>query len=675
MATTLNPSVHRSSPRPVDAEPIATRDLLNTVFYYRRTAFLIALVIFLLGTAVALLLPPSYTARARLLALNSRVYDQTVTVPDTGPNATVAVDVEMQLLASAELHRELIKRQLGPHASDTQIDARVTAFEAHLHLAKLETGDVIEITYRDRDPQRAAEAIRQLLSIYFDQRADVLTSGRVGFLTAQRDKIRGQLDQANAQIDAYEKQSGVVNVTEQITGAIALDSLLHQQSAEAESTVADNQQTVDVLQENAKSVPKEVELYSDNSEAAHTVGTEETQLFDLEKKRADLASRYLVTSPFVQQIDAQISALKTSISQQKKDALTARRTGYNTYHDTVNDRLAQAKAALAGASARRAVLQNQIASSKDRLKELISISSDLSRLTTQRDMIADNVKDLTTQLDQARVQQNETNGSGSTNVRVIEEPRIPTERGNPPLLFILASLITALLIAGVAIIILSSLRETFLSPQEAQRALHLPVLCSITEREGRSDLSRRDFGRMIAALDSVPTGDLGKTILLLTTQTEGNVQAVAEGLVAALEYRAPHRIALVHMEEETAPPTQDALMSPRPMGLDSKMTIGMDMTRRRLIGLFHELRSSYDYVVVTAPPASAWFESLELSTVADLSVLLIEAAQTRKLVAQNVITQASYIGGTISGLVMTGRRYYIPSWLYRTVLSGRSSRA
>ena len=506
-----------------------------------------------------------------------------------------------------------------------------------------------------------------MLQVYFEERADVLTSGRVGYLQTQRDKARAQLDQANAQIEAYENANGVVDIAAQISSAVTLDGVLRQRAAEAEGALADSRQSVDVLQESARNVPKEVELYTDNTEAAHTIGTMEAELFTEEAKRADYASRYMPSSPFVQQSDERIAALKKSIDEQKSDATVAHRTGYNTYHDTVTDRLAQARATLAGDSARHSILDTQLAESRTRLKDLLAISDVISKLTTQRDLISDSLKDLDTQLQQARVQAGQADTTATTNVRVVEQPEIPFRRNNPRILFIAAGLVAALFIAGVLVIILTSLRETFLSPQEVERGLRVPVLCDLPIGDGAPPMTRRDFGRLVAALDSVPTSGLGKTVLLLTAQTEGKVQAVAKALVESLEPRAPGRIALVHMEEDAAAPVESALMAP--LGKDHTLTIGMVMTRTRLINLFHEFRSAYDYVVITAPPASAWFESLELSTVADLSVLVIQADETRKPVAQAVLTQAGYIGGTIAGLILTGRRYYIPSWLYRIMLS------
>jgi uncharacterized protein involved in exopolysaccharide biosynthesis len=647
------------------------------VYYYRRTGMTVGFLLLLIGVVAAIVIPPNFTSHGRVLILSGSVYEMQPSSSATArvTDSAVAASTEMELLSSSELHRTVVKRELGPAATTAQINEALISYEANLHITKLDQANVIDITFRDQKPQRAAQGLKDLLAAYFEERAQVLTSGRVGFLTTQRDKIKGQLDQANEELEAYQKQKGVVDVAAQITSAVQNDGLLQQHKADADAAVADSRRSVDVLRDSAEGVPAEVELFTDNTESARTIGTMEASLFQLEARRADLASRYMVTSPFVKQIDQQIASLETSIAQQKSDATIAKRTGYNTYHDTVRDRLAQAQATLAGAIARRDVLSAQVATSAGRLKDLIAVSDTIARMVAQRDILADTFKDLTLQLENARVQQNQASATSTTNVRVIESPEIPAHRNNPPILFLAGALFAAVAIAGVTVIILSSVRETFLSPLEAERALKLPVLCDIPRRDTNGIPVRRDFGRLLGAIDSIPTDGMGRAVLLLTAYSEGKLHVVAHGLVAALEPRAPGRIALVRLEEESASadPESGQLVTMRPMDGNARVTAGIGVSRSRLVGLLQELRSTYDYVIMTAPPASICFESVEISAVADLTLLLVQAEETRKPVAESIINQVAYIGGYVSGLIMTGRRFYIPAWLYHRVIDRRTS--
>ena len=676
MTTPLNPAYSaRVRGSSTSSNTLSLRDLLNTIGYYRRLILIVIASVCLLGLVAALLIPPMYSARARLLTLGGGVYEFQPADPNNAHEVAspLAVDVEYQLLESSELHRAVLRRELGANLPPEEFEKRLIKFEDRLKVSKLETGNVIELTYRDKSPQHAADELRDLLSAYFSQRADVLTSGRVGFLTELHDRTSAQLKAANAQIESYEQQNGIVDVLEQIKNAVAQDGLLRQQKDEADAAVADARRSTDVLSVNAESVPSEVQLYSDNSEAVHAIGTMESELFNLKARRADFASRYMATSPFVKQADAQIASLTAAIREQIKQLPEARRSGYNTYKDTVSDRLSQARAVLAGGQGRQAELAGQVQISRRRLQGLIAVNDTLSRLTAQRDLLADAVKEEAGQLEQARIQQSQAMGSSTTNVRVIEAPTVPRRPVNPRLLFLAAVLLAALFTTTVVVIIAASLRETFLNPFEAEKALRLPVLFDVAQRDAAGGNRRWEFGRVIAALDSVPTGSVGKTLLLLSPQDEGELKLLAQGLVEALEPRSPGRVALVLMNDGAAPPAAVA-RAPQPMTQASVLNLGMTTTRAHLMDLFQELRASFDYVIVTAPPIMTSYKSLELTTVADFCMLVIRAEATRDQVASSVLAQAEDIGGTVDALGMTGRRMHIPSWIYGLVL-GRGNTA
>ena len=655
------------------------RDLLNSIFFYRRAALVTALTVLLLGGLAAVLVPPSYTARARLLTLNASVYEMqpgtTATAPAQDP--TNAVNTEMQLLASPELHRALVRGELGPNAAPDEVNRQVRQFEAHFHLSKVEAANVVELEFSDRNPDAAAAALRRLLDGYFKERADVLTSGRVDFLTQQRDKVRAQLDAANAQIATYEKQNGIVDVAAQINGAVEFDNQLHQQQQVAQAALADGQRSVLVLLDNAHDVPRQLELYSDNTEATHTLGTMEASLFQLEAKRADLASRYMDGSPFVKEVEAQITEMKAAIATQKSHLAPASRTGINTDYDTVQDRLIQAEASVKGATARMNVLNSQVAASRDHLKSMIAVSDTLTQLSTQRDLLAETVRSYSTQLEQARIQQNQATTAGSTNVRVIEAPVPPSRRNNPPLLILAASAFSAMLIAAVAVFLLSSLRESFLSPHEAERALDLPVLCDIPQQ----GVQRSHFGRLIATITAAPlsvtagaTGGQGKVVLLLAPRSENDLQQTAQTLAAALAQREPGRVALLRLSERPLGAVEATGVSRMNDGIAHRNG-DIALSRERLSAMLKELRSAYAFTIIEPPPTSSAFESVECSAVADLVFLIVRAEQTRRPVAQAIIAQVGQMGAQVQGVMMTGRRFYIPGWLYSRTLNKRSAGA
>ena len=254
---------------------------------------------------------------------------------------------------------------------------------------------------------------------------------------------------------------------------------------------------------------------------------------------------------------------------------------------------------------------------------------------------------------------------------------MPSKRSNPPSLLVAGSIVAAVLIAGATLLVLASLRDTFLSPQEVERLLHLKVLYApMTRADGSMGAKRRDYGRLIAAIDARP-GQSGKAVLLLAPNSRLSLQDSALGIGRALDTRDPGRVLLVRFAEGAAVPTgADALAIDHIAGLATTVIGTAACSNRRLDAkLLGELRALYDYIVVTAPPTAASFDSIELAQTADLAILVLEAEKTRRPVASDLVAQVDGPGAEIIGAVLLGRRQHIPQWVYRLLIERRGATA
>lgn len=560
---------------------VSLRDILNTIFYYRHLMVWVILFFFCVSVVLAIVMPPVYRAEARLLTLYAGYYDMQINraagraAPSFNP--TQVVNVEAQILSSPELHRAIVRKEIGMDADTSTLDEALRAFERHFHLEKVEAANVIEVSYTAADPDRAADVLNQLIAQYFRQRSDVFTQGRVAFLISQRDKVREQLDAANVQISAFQRAHGVVDVDAQISSAVSLDGLLRQRALENERSLAQDSSSLDSLMLHVDEVPLDIELFRDNTEATHALSTMQLSLLQLKSRRADLASRYMTQSPFVRQMDMQIADIDNAINAQKDNLISAVRTGHNTYYDTLRDRIVRLRSDVAGETARQTSLEAQTRDSAAAIQRLISVSNQLRRMEIDRDLLTESFKVFSRQVEEVRIEQNQMNTSSSTNVRIVQAPFPPTHRSNPPLLFIAAGLVAGILVAGLSVIVLSSLRETFLSPEEVERALDLPVLIaplstepppSTLERLSKAPLigaafralpkpqnatpaapppyRKNDFGRLIMAVNTSSEAR-SKLVLLLSFRDNPALPGIIEGLVDDLERRSPRSVLLLDL--------------------------------------------------------------------------------------------------------------------------------
>ncbi len=699
---------------------VSLRDLLNTIFFYRWVWTAIVVGCFVLSGVLAVVLPPSYRAEARLLTLYAGYYDMQMDRSSgrAGPSfdPTQVVNVEAQILSSPELHREVVQNEIGAKAGREGLDRALQGFEKHFHLEKVDLANLIELSYSDSDPNRAARVLNRLITDYFRQRSGVFTQGRLSFLEAQRDKVREELDTANAELIAFQRSRNVVNIDSQIAAAVALRGLLHQRQLENDGALAQDGSTLAELVKQTVHVPADIELFRDNTEAAHAIDTMQLSLLQLKSRRADLASRYMEQSPFVTELDSQIHDVKKAITEQSGRLVSTVRTGHNSYYDTVQDRILRLQSDVAGEKARQTTLLEQNQKAEATLRDLITTANQLRRMEIDRDLLVQTFKTFSQQVEEARIEQNQMDTASSTNVRIIQAPTAPIHRSNPPILFLAAGLVTGILLACLSVIVLSSLRETFLSPEEIERSLGLPVLIAPMSpnpplsalqrlRKNRPAQTppqhargprRGDFGRMIMAVNNSSEA-ASKLILMLAFRDDDGMPTIVRGLVEDLEARSAHSVLLLDLHPGSgdyglpdkdgllhwpgepsgtaalaprSPDATDALLNYLPLagrrGLvarprpDVVMPIG-----RQASALFETLRANHDFVVIHAPAASRSFTGIENSILADATVLSIRAEATRKPVALTLRQQIEEAGGRIAGVAMTNRHSYIPDAIYR----------
>ena len=89
------------------------------------------------------------------------------------------------------------------------------------------------------------------------------------------------------------------------------------------------------------------------------------------------------------------------------------------------------------------------------------------------------------------------------------------------------------------------------------------------------------------------------------------------------------------------------------------------LTSERLMDRWKELRQSFDYVVVDAPPLSRYSDGVILGQLSDGIVLVLEADSTRREAAADVMATLRSANVPILAAILNKRTFPIPSALYR----------
>jgi protein-tyrosine kinase len=78
-----------------------------------------------------------------------------------------------------------------------------------------------------------------------------------------------------------------------------------------------------------------------------------------------------------------------------------------------------------------------------------------------------------------------------------------------------------------------------------------------------------------------------------------------------------------------------------------------------------KIRKRFNLILIDSPPATTYPDGLAISSRVDGVILVVESEKTRWPVVANLKDNITRTGGTVLGIVMNKKRYYIPNFIYK----------
>jgi uncharacterized protein involved in exopolysaccharide biosynthesis len=482
---------------------VTMRDVLTAVFYDRWAIFTAFLVPVCLGIAAALLVRTTYEAEARLLVLLGREY---VFRPEAGENAqSFAFDreqimkAELEILGSRELKIEVIKTvgleeiypgmTLGqafekpPEPSKPRpraLDLAVERFEKELKLTAVQGSNVIQLAYSNRDPQIAAEALNLLIRFYIDKRREVFSQTRSTVLLQQRDQYAKQLADVEARLQAFRSQNNISNIEEQTNLLLRQEYDLNTAMQQSDERVRGLQAQGQGLKAQIAGTPAQV-LLSTDSTRTRALESARATLMGLELRRRDLLTKYRESSRIVQDVDAQIAEARRFLAEDQSASSDSTRVGRNPVMDDLERDSARLEAELQGQRARKGELESSLKKLRERLGDLTARDRQFRELERERSINEENYRTYTARVEEARITE-EFDRNKSANIRIIEAAEPPTSGKNLRVPILAAAVFLGMMSALATAFVVAQMRQTYLTPDDVERSLGLPVLLVVPLR-------------------------------------------------------------------------------------------------------------------------------------------------------------------------------------------------
>ena len=483
------------------------RDLLTIAFRHRRLMVLSFLGVLSGAILAAALQPNLYEAEMKILVKRGRV-DPIVTSEASQPQVAIQVseeelNSEMELLKSRDLLEKTVLACALQRRSDSVLSRVLAAINVHaaartpdtdasiaravrrlqeeLRVDVVKKTNLIAVTYESRDRELAAQVLGTLANLYLEKHVTVhRPPGAFDFFQQEAQQYRKGLADAEERLVGFTRGASVVSA--QLEKELGLQKLVEFDSTlrQTQAAVAETQQRIRTLQEQAASTPTRMVTQVRDADDAVLLSQLRSNLLALELKRTELLEKFEPSYRPVQEVDAQIAQTRTTLASAEKSQLHEQTTDRDPTYEWVREELAKAKADLAGLQARAKATALTVRSYQENARSLQQkqvVQDDLIRTVkaTEENYLLylrkEEEERMSDALDRGRI----------LNVVVAEAATVPSLPSNhPSLTLILGVLLATLTSVGLAFVS-EHLDPTFRTPDEVRSFLNIPVLATMSQ--------------------------------------------------------------------------------------------------------------------------------------------------------------------------------------------------
>src|SRR5664279_5610892 len=309
-AAPYNPATSEAAGQSQTAEPTILRPegsamrLIFVDFFKNWRRILLSMVATLgIALAFALLIKPTFIANATLLVLLSSEYSPRAAGDDAKSAAIVlerdaVLKNEVEILTSPTLEKETLRTvglervypdnlkppglraRLAKYLSDriasllfllgaypTQqrviesLDVAAQEFAKDLTATPDKAGNIIAVSFHNRDPVVAADVVNALITAYLTKRQGLLRDSQTDALAGQVETLRTELDQAAHDYADFKAKNNISDYSTQRQFVLRQQSDTVQDLQQADRDIAQATQRVAVLQQDFDKFPKDVVQY------------------------------------------------------------------------------------------------------------------------------------------------------------------------------------------------------------------------------------------------------------------------------------------------------------------------------------------------------------------------------------------------------------------------------
>ncbi len=478
---------------PIEYRQSSLRDFLHVIFKRKNQIlifFVVTVCTVVIGTFV---MRPTYEAKAQILVKMGR---ENLYIPPNSTNGQVInsnhddqVNSEIELLKSRSLAEKVIKTiGLKNIYKNTEYKDAVLTFQKSLSVEGIKKSNVIEISFKHKDPKTAAKIVNTMANAYLDEHLLVHKNPQsFNFFETQSQDLKTKLEQSETALETFKKQNAVTDLKEQQKLLLKQISDLHADLNRTFSQEAETKNRILQIRQQLAKTPENVPQDKEVDHNPYLISNLEARLMELQLKEKELLIKYTPQSRLVKNIEEEIQMVKDKLAQNEKKQYGKSRVGLNTTYQRLQEELFRNQAEGKALTAKKDTQHTQLANYQNKLEQLNQMDVKLDQLKQSVDVNRQNYRLYLAKFEESRISDAMDNKK-MANVTLMQAALIPLKPVSPK---VLLNIVLALFLGGFGGLGLGFFTEylddSLERPEDVEEILQLPVLASIPEIEEKTE--------------------------------------------------------------------------------------------------------------------------------------------------------------------------------------------
>ena len=440
------------------------RDFLNVLFKRKAQILLFFSATFCTVAIGTFVMQPIYEATSQIFVKIGRENLYMPTGPGSGNSPVISVQREEQINSEIEIIKgrmlaEEVVKALDPKAIYKELnneqsgilalvfgskkrlspeEIAVLKLEKDLTVEAVKKANVIQISYRNRNPIVAATVVNTLSNFYLDRHLDIFKSPKSYiFFEEQSRLLKEKLAQSEDNLKDFKEKHHLTALQEQKSLLLKEASELYTTLNQTKSQFSETQHRLDQLRVQLRKVPKTINQGNEIDRNPYVLSSLQAKLIDLELKHKELTTKYSDSNHLVQNVKEDIAMVRRTLDDQEKKLYTRSRSGMNATYQRLEDELFKNEAEVNALDAKQKTQSDQLTEHRSQLQKLNELEMELNHFEQEVEVDRQNFRIYIAKFEESRIS-DAMDSEKIANVSIIEPARIPLKPAKPNVLLNLA---------------------------------------------------------------------------------------------------------------------------------------------------------------------------------------------------------------------------------------------